>query len=219
MLLRWWLKENFRLELGSSHFQYLLIPRLTQSDQISSLLVFLDHLSLSPSLLVHPTINCSSIICSPESNRSSICPSDSHFVEDHTTVIPLSSLSTTNLTDLCCSRRGQCVCSSCPKTFCGEDSILQIYRTANRNQPGQCCDQFNCIKSRWDSWDGYPFIAWGMMFSPLFFRFQTMPSWEKDLQWKWNMVHRSLYYLYVSRGTGRLWNDSMSSLYSLWIHV
>lgn len=100
-------------------------------------------------LLVHALINCSSIICPSESNQSSICPPDSHFIEDLTTVISSStSLSSLNSTSLCCSRRGHCVCSSCRKTFCGENSILQIYRTGDPSQPGQCCDQFNCIKSR-----------------------------------------------------------------------
>jgi len=97
---------------------------------------------------VHSLINCSSIICPSESNQSSICPPDSHFVEDLTTVISSStSLSSLNSTSLCCSRRGHCVCSSCRKTFCGENSILQIYRTGDPSQPGQCCDKFNCIKN------------------------------------------------------------------------
>ncbi|CAF5193259.1 unnamed protein product, partial [Rotaria magnacalcarata] len=31
--------------------------------------------------------------------------------------------------------------------MCGENSIIQIYRTGNPNIPGQCCAQFSCIKN------------------------------------------------------------------------
>jgi len=78
------------------------------------------------------------------------CPSDSHFIEDHTSLIRTSLSSSTNLSSICCESRGQCRCSTCPKTICEENSIIQIFRTGNPNLPGQCCDQFNCITSKCD---------------------------------------------------------------------
>ena len=89
-------------------------------------------------------IDCSNIICQTSSN----CPSDSHFLEDHTPLLRSSFPLSKNLSSICCESRGQCVCSSCPKTICGENSIIQIYRTGNPHLPGQCCDQLNCFKSR-----------------------------------------------------------------------
>jgi len=88
-------------------------------------------------------INCSNIICPISRKNSSLCPSDSHFIEDHTPRIR-----SLNLTSICCEPRGRCACSSCPKTICGENSIMQIYRIGNGNLPGQCCDQYQCITSR-----------------------------------------------------------------------
>ncbi|CAF3587838.1 unnamed protein product [Adineta steineri] len=95
---------------------------------------------------VNDVIDCSNIICNNKSNNSSICPLDSHFIEDHIPLLQTSS-SSKNLSLICCQPRGQCICSLCPKTICGENSIIQIYRTGNPNIPGQCCDQFSCIKN------------------------------------------------------------------------
>ncbi|CAF3566866.1 unnamed protein product [Rotaria socialis] len=92
--------------------------------------------------------DCSNIVCDKTSTNSSQCPTDSHFVEDHSPLLRTSSFSSSNdLSSLCCKPQGQCVCSTCPKTICGENSIMQIYRTGNRNIPGQCCDQFKCFKN------------------------------------------------------------------------
>ncbi|CAF3778984.1 unnamed protein product [Adineta steineri] len=92
-------------------------------------------------------IDCSKIICNTAPINSSSCPSDSHFIEDHTSLLGTSSLalSKTNISSICCEPRGQCICSSCPKTICGENSIMQIYRIGSPYIPGQCCDKFNCI--------------------------------------------------------------------------
>jgi len=102
-------------------------------------------LSLS---LVNDIIDCSNIICNTVSINSSICPPDSYFLEDQTPIFRTSLSLSKNLSSICCERRGQCVCSPCPKIQCGENSIIQIYRTGNPNILGQCCDQYNCIKSR-----------------------------------------------------------------------
>ncbi|CAF3477086.1 unnamed protein product [Rotaria sp. Silwood1] len=88
-------------------------------------------------------IDCSNVIC----NNTSICSSDSRFVEDHTPLLQTSLSQSTDLSSICCKSRGHCVCSSCPEIMCGENSIIQIYRTGNPNIPGQCCTQFNCIKN------------------------------------------------------------------------
>jgi hypothetical protein len=101
--------------------------------------------------LVNDIIDCSNIVCNTIPYNSSICPSDSQFIEDHTPLLRTSLSLSKNLSSICCEPRGQCFCASCPKTICGENSIIQIYRTGNPNIPGQCCDQFDCIKSRWDS--------------------------------------------------------------------
>lgn len=90
-------------------------------------------------------INCSNIICPYSRKNSTLCPSDSHFVEDHTPRLRSSYSHSHNLTSICCEPRGHCTCSSCPKTICGENSIMQIYRIGNVNLPGQCCDQYQCI--------------------------------------------------------------------------
>jgi hypothetical protein len=99
-------------------------------------------------ILGNEFIDCSNIICKTASINTSICPSDSHFIEDHTPLLRTSFPLSKSLSSICCESRGHCVCSSCPKTICGENSIIQIYRTGNPHHPGQCCDQFNCIKSR-----------------------------------------------------------------------
>ena len=80
---------------------------------------------------VTTTIDCSNVTCS-HSTRSTTCPADSSWLAD-----PLS--------PDCC---GRCVCSTCPKTICGENSIIEISRTGNPNRPGHCCDKFQCITSR-----------------------------------------------------------------------
>lgn len=98
--------------------------------------------------LVHDVIDCSNIVCKSKTLNTSICPSDSYFIEDHTPLYRDSLSSSKNLSTICCEPRGQCMCSTCPKTICGENSIIQIYQTGNLNIPGQCCDKFNCIKSR-----------------------------------------------------------------------
>src|SRR5689334_7739801 len=99
-------------------------------------------------VLANNIIDCSNIVCNSIPINSSICPSDSYFLEDHTPLLRSAVSSSKNLSLICCQPRGQCICSSCPKTICGENSIIQIYRTGNPNIPGQCCDQYNCIKSR-----------------------------------------------------------------------
>lgn len=97
--------------------------------------------------LVNNLIDCSNIICDKKPSNSSLCPPDSYFVEDYSPPIRTSISSSKDLLSLCCKPKGQCVCSTCPKTICGENSIIQIYRTGNPNVPGQCCDQFKCFKS------------------------------------------------------------------------
>ncbi|UJR36808.1 hypothetical protein I4U23_029522 [Adineta vaga] len=94
-------------------------------------------------------IDCSTIVCHTTSINPSHCPPDSYFLEDRTSIVRVSSSSSSskNLSTVCCEPRGQCVCSSCPKTTCGENAIIQIYRTGNPNLPGQCCDQYTCIKN------------------------------------------------------------------------
>ncbi|CAF1390037.1 unnamed protein product [Adineta ricciae] len=92
-------------------------------------------------------IDCSNIICKSAPVNSSICPLDSHFVEDLTPPRRTAYTLSRAFPSICCEPRGQCACSSCPKTICGENSIIQIYRTGNPDLPGQCCDQFNCIKN------------------------------------------------------------------------
>ncbi len=99
-------------------------------------------------VLVDEIIDCSKIVCNTTPPNSSICPPDSHFIEDHTPLLRTSFSSSKNLSSICCEPRGQCICSSCPKTICRENSIIQIYRTGNANLPGECCDQFHCITSR-----------------------------------------------------------------------
>lgn len=98
--------------------------------------------------LANEIIDCSNIVCKNSPMNSSICPSDSHLIEIETPLLRSSFPLSKNLSSICCESRGQCACSSCPKTICGENSIIQIYRTGNPQHPGQCCDQFNCIKSR-----------------------------------------------------------------------
>lgn len=97
----------------------------------------------SVSISVKESIDCSNVICHNAPVNSSSCSADSQYVEYQTSLSLLK-----NLTSICCESRGRCVCSSCPKIMCGENSIIQIYRTGNPNIPGQCCTQFNCIKSR-----------------------------------------------------------------------
>ncbi|CAF0912439.1 unnamed protein product [Rotaria sp. Silwood1] len=99
------------------------------------------------SLKVNDIIDCSNIVCNITHTNSSICPADSQFIEDHTPLLRKSLYSSTNLSLLCCKSRGHCVCSTCPKTICGENSIIQIYRTGNQDIPGQCCDQFKCFQN------------------------------------------------------------------------
>lgn len=77
------------------------------------------------------TIDCSNVTCS-HPTRLRTCPTDSSWLADP-------------LAPDCC---GQCVCSPCPKTICGENSIIEISRTGNPNRPGHCCDEFHCITSR-----------------------------------------------------------------------
>ncbi|CAF1244469.1 unnamed protein product [Adineta ricciae] len=93
------------------------------------------------------SVDCSNIVCPTATINASRCPSDSIFVEDRVSLSSLSLSSSNNLSVVCCEPRGQCVCARCSKTTCGESSIIQIYRTGNPNLPGQCCDQYTCIKN------------------------------------------------------------------------
>ena len=85
---------------------------------------------------VNDSIDCSKIICPTEPVNASTCPSDSRL------------LGSSPASSACCPSRPRCVCAPCPPTICGEHSIIQIYHTGNADQPGQCCDQFTCMKSR-----------------------------------------------------------------------
>ena len=141
----------------------------------------LSHAILFRFCVVQEIINCSSIVCPATAVNLTSCPSDSHFIEDHTPLLRTSLASSKNLSTVCCEPRGHCVCSSCSKTICGENSIIQIYRTGNPDLPGQCCDQFNCIKSRWarrGSSDDQCWFIVSLSFPSLTIpsRFEAMPS-------------------------------------------
>ncbi|CAF1065564.1 unnamed protein product, partial [Didymodactylos carnosus] len=83
-------------------------------------------------------IDCSNGDCeNSTAAASNLCPPDSYSIED---------LSSSPVNSTCCSSPGYCRCSPCARTICGEDSSIQIFRTGTK-LPGNCCDQFHCIKS------------------------------------------------------------------------